>query len=122
MQLGWIFALKNRGVGGYPKARLFGDLDGVNSRLKHALPADQFVVALLQSVHMNAKGQIRRGSEALDLTLKQDRIGAQVDEFLAFDQAAGDSIDIGVNEWLTTSDRYHRRPTFLSRFKAFLRR
>src|SRR5262245_32767170 len=59
-----------------PEPRGFGGLDGLNRDVKDTIPAYQLIVALLQSVHVNAERKIWRRLELAKALFKQYGIGA----------------------------------------------
>src|SRR6516162_2994039 len=76
------------------------------------------VVAI--AIEMNRPCEIGARAELLDLLLEQQRIGAEVDEFLARDQARDDLIDVAVEQRLATGEHDDRGPTFIDGIEALV--
>ena len=62
------------------------------------------------------------GLKFSSLRLQQQRVRAQVDEPLAFDQLVRDHVDLGVDQRLAAGDRHHRRAALLDRADRLLDR
>ena len=73
------------------------------------------------AVHVNAERQILAGLEQIQLFLQQQRVRAQIDVFLARDQALDDLVDLRVHQRFAAGDGNHRRAAFVDGFEAFFR-
>jgi hypothetical protein len=73
-----------------------------------------------QPVQMDRKCEVRAGLEQVDLLLDQQRVGAQVDELPARDQAFDDLGDVLVDQRLAARNRHHRGAALIGRSQAFL--
>src|SRR6516165_9258462 len=76
------------------------------------------VVAI--AIEMNRPCEIGARAELLDLLLEQQRIGAEVDEFLACDQTRDDLIDVAVEQRLATGEHDDWGPTFIDGIKTLV--
>ena len=94
-------------------------LDRRDRALVDAVLADRVVVHLLVAVEMDRPDEIGIGLEEIELLLQQQRVGAEIDEFLARDDALDDLLDLAVEQRLAAGDRHHRRAAFVDRFEAF---
>ena len=81
-----IGAIEKRGVRGYAEAASQRFFDAVDRLVISAFEANGKIVVLALAVHVNGKGQILARLEEMDFLLEQQRIGAEVDVFLARDQ------------------------------------
>ena len=73
-------------------------------------------------VHVDGEGQILAGLEQVNLLFQQQRIGAEINVFLARDQAFDNLADLRMQQRLAARDRHRRRAAFVHRAEAFLRR
>ena len=115
----WIGAVEERGVGGDAEAALQGFFDGVDGDVVSAFAADGEVVLFALAVHVDAEGQVLAGLEEMDLLLQQQRVGAEIDVFLACDQALDDFVDLRVHERFAAGDGDHGGAAFVDRAEAF---
>src|SRR5437868_5850536 len=76
------------------------------------------IVLVLQAVEMDRERQVWAWRELIDLLLEEQRVGAQVDELLARDDALDDLDDLLVEQWLAAGDRDHRSAAFVDGFEA----
>src|SRR5260221_4160717 len=60
--------------------------------------------------------------EAIELLLHQERVGAEIDELLARDDALDHLLDLAVEERLAAGDRHHRRAALVDPLEALLDR
>src|SRR4051794_881130 len=75
-------------------------------------------MALAIPVQMYRKRKVGRRFELMHAFLEQQRIGAQIDEFFALDDAFDDAHDVFVNERLAAWNRYDRRTALVHRCEA----
>jgi len=122
MESGRIFPLEDCRVGRDPESLLFGRLDGPDSDVKDAVPANQMVVFLLQAIEMDGQGQIGRRLDPVQVLLQKDGIGAEVDKSLPVHETLDDFPDFVMDEGFTSRDGDNRSPAFIRRLKALLRR
>src|SRR5215472_3680191 len=83
-----------------------------------AILANRPVVVFLVTVKMNRPGKERVRLELVDLLLEQQRVRAQVDEFLASEDALNDLVDLAVQEWLAAGNDNDRCAAFVYCFEA----
>ena len=95
-----IFARIERAVRRNAEAAFPRGLDRGDGLVERAFAADRFVVPFAIAVQVNREGQIRRRFVLVDLLLEQQRVRAQIDEFLARDDAFDDLRHVLVNERL----------------------
>ena len=79
-------------------------------------------MALAQAVDVDRPREVGARLEVVELALQQQRVGAEVDEALAFDELVGDHVDLGVDQRLAAGDRDHRRAALLDRPDGLLDR
>src|SRR5581483_4525748 len=70
------------------------------------------------AVQVHAERQVVRRGELVEARFEPDRIGAQVDELLARDQAAHDLVDLRMQQRLAAGNRDDRRTALLDRREA----
>src|SRR5919204_2586050 len=102
-------------IRGHPEPLLPRCPDRRHRLVEHPLAAHGPVVPLAEPVEVDRPGEVGRGLEQVELALHLDRVGAQVDELLATNELAGDDVDLGMNQGLSTGDRDHRRAALLDR-------
>ena len=101
------------------EAGCLGQLDRRDGAVVDAVLAHRRVVHLAVAVEMHRPGEIGVRLEAVDLLLQQQRVGAEIDEFLARDDALRRSSAISrVQQRLAAGDRDHRRAAFVDRLQA----
>ena len=71
---------------------------------------------------MDRPDEIGVGLEATNLLLEQQRVGAEIDEFLALDDAFDDLLDLAMEEGFAAGDRDDGRAALIDRFEALLER
>src|SRR6185312_11699953 len=96
--------------------------DRLDRALEDALLTDGVIMHLLVAVEMHRPDEEGVGLEEVELLLHQQRIGAEVDEFLARDDAAHHLVDLAMEQRLTAGDRYYRGAALVDRLEAFLDR
>src|SRR5258708_21781358 len=69
---------------------------------------------------MHRPDEERARLEAIELLLHQERVGAEIDELLARDDALDHLLDLAVEERLAAGDRHHRRAALVDRLEALL--
>ena len=111
--------VEQRGVDVDPEAARLGEPDGLDRAVVNARPGTPSVVVLAVAIEMHGPGEERVGLEQVDLLFKQQRVGAQVDELLARDDALDDLLDLAVQQRLAAGDHDDRRAAFVDRFEAF---
>ena len=77
---------------------------------------------LALSVHVNGEGEVLAGLEQVQLFLQQERVGAEINVFLARDQAFDDLSDLRVHERLATGNAHQRNAAFFDCLEALLGR
>ena len=87
-----------------------------------AFAADGEIVMLVLAVHVDGEGEVLAGLEQVDLFLQQQGVGAEVDVFLARDQAFDDFLDLRMHERLAAGDADHRSAAFFDGLEALLGR
>src|SRR5947209_6872683 len=75
-------------------------------------------MVLAVAVEMDRPGEERVRLEQVDLFLKQQRVGAEIDEFFAGDDALDDLLDLTVQQRLATRDDDNRCAAFIDRLVA----
>ena len=115
-----IGAVEERGIGRYAEAALQGELDGFDGFVISAFAANSEIVFLALAIHVYGEGQVFAGRELVQLFFEQQRVGAQVDVFLARDQAVHDFGDLGMHQRLAAGDADHGRAAFFDGAEAFL--
>src|SRR5690348_7447624 len=115
-------AVEQRAIDVDAEAARLGELDRRRGLLVDAVLAHRVVVHLLVAVEMDRPDEERIRLEAVDLLLEQQRVGAQIDELLACDDAFGDLLDLAVEQGLAAGDRDHRRAAFVDRLEALFDR
>src|SRR6185437_7822991 len=78
------------------------------------------IVHFLVAIEMDRPDEIRVRLEAIDLLLEQQRVGAEIDEFLALDDAFNDLLDLAMEQGLAAGDRDNGCAAFIDRFEALL--
>src|SRR5581483_5591338 len=86
------------GVDVDPEAARLGEADRRDGAVVDPVLADRAVVILAVAVEMHRPGEIAVGPEQIDLLFQQQRVGAQIDEFLARDDAGDDVLDLAVQQ------------------------
>src|SRR5258708_40040071 len=71
---------------------------------------------------MHRPDEERARLEAIELLLHQERVGAEIDELLARDDALDHLLDLAVEERLAAGDRHHRRAAPVDPLEALLDR
>src|SRR5439155_19396159 len=94
-------------------------LDRLDGAVEHAVLADRMVVLFLQPVEMDRESEVGARREEVDLLFEQQRVGAEIDEALALDDAFDDLADLLVQQRLTAGNRYDRGAAFVDRPEAF---
>ena len=86
-----------------------------------AFQADGKIVVLALAVHVDGKGQELAGLEQIDLLLQQQRVGAEVNVFLARDQAGDDFADLRMQQRLAAGNGDGGSAAFIDRAEALFR-
>src|SRR5208283_4009784 len=102
----------------HAKASVNGGADSVEGKLVSAFTAHGKIVVLLLSIHVHREAQIFAGFEQVQLFFQQQRVGAEIDIFLAREQAVDNFIDLRMHQRLAAGNRDHRRSTLINRFEA----
>ena len=74
----------------------------------------------LESIHVDAEGEIFSGFKEIDFTFEEEGVGAEVYVFFAGDEAFDDFIDLGMDEGFTARDGDHGGPALIRRVPALL--
>ena len=77
---------------------------------------------LALAVQVDGEGEVLARLEQRDLFLEQQRVGAEVDVFLARDQAFDDLVDLRMHQRFAAGDGDHGRAAFVDGFKTFFGR
>jgi hypothetical protein len=112
---------KKRGIGGHAEAPPDRFLDRFNGNVERALAADGRVVMLPESIQMNGKAEEFGRFEKVELALQEQRVGAEVNVFLARDKARDNFVYLGVDEWFASGNGDHGGAAFFRRPPALLR-
>ena len=115
-------AVEDRAVDVDGEALGLGGLDRGDSLVEAAIHAHRLVVMVFDAVEMHRKEQIGRRFEQMQLLLKQQRIGAKRNEFLARHDPFDDRADLFVDEGLAAGNGDHRRAALVDRVETFLHR
>ena len=102
------------------KAHFLGRADRRDGALEGARLVDGVVVMVFHAVQMDRKRQVGRRRKLIELLFKQQRIGAQIDELLAPDDAFDNGHDILVYQRFPPGDGNYRGAAFINRVQAFL--
>jgi hypothetical protein len=70
---------------------------------------------------MDGEGEVLGGLEEIELALKEQGVGAEIDVLFARDKALDDLVDFGVDERFAAGDADHGGAAFLDRSEALLR-
>ena len=103
-----VGAIEERGVGGDAESALHGLANAFDRDVISAFAADRKIVVLALAIQMDGERQILAGLEQVKLFLQQQRVGAEVDVFLARDQAFHDLGDLRMHQRLAAGDGDHR--------------
>src|SRR5208282_3447432 len=114
-----IEPVEERGVHADAEAARLGLADRGHDAVEDAVLAHRMVVLLLETVEMDGEGEVGRGLEEVELLLQEERVGAEVDELLARDDALDDLVDLLVEQRLAAGNRHYRRAAFVDRLQAF---
>ena len=117
-----IGAIEQRGVGGDAEAARTASRTPSTRDFVAAFVADRKIVMLALAVQVDGEGEVLAGLEEVQLFLEQQRVGAEVDVFLARDQAFDDLVDLRVHQRLAAGDGDHGRAAFVDGLEAFLGR
>ena len=117
-----IGAIEESGVGGHAETGCDGGADSVESDVVSTFAADGKIVVLFLSVHVNGEAQILAGLEQVQLFFQQQRIGAEIDIFLARHKAFDNFVDLGMHQRFAAGDGDHGRSAFVDGFEAGFRR
>ena len=104
------------------KSARLGRLDGGDGAVVGAGLAHRSVVVFLVAVEMDRPDEIRTRLVVLHPLFHQQRVGAQVDELPARDDALDDGRQFLVQQRLAARDRHHRRAAFVDRVQGVLDR
>jgi len=74
----------------------------------------------LESVHVDAEGEIFGGFKKVDFAFEEQCVGTEVDVFFAGDETLDDFIDLGMDEGFTSRDGDHGSPALIRRVPALL--
>ena len=116
-----VGAVEQRGVGGDAEAAVEGFFDAVDGDVVSAFAADGEVVLFALAVEVNGEGQILAGLEEVDLFFQQQRVGAEINVFLAGDQAFDDLVDLRMHERFAAGDGDHGGAAFVDGAETLFR-
>src|SRR5690348_3016783 len=114
----WVGAVKQSCVRCYAKAAVQRFANAFHRLFMTTFEAHRKIVVLALSIEVNAEGQVLRRLEEVDLLFEEQRVGAEIDVFLALDEAFDDFLDLRMEQWLATGNRHHWRAAFVHRFEA----
>ncbi len=114
-----IGAVEERGVSGDAEAAAEGFFDGVDGDVVSTFAADSEIMLFALAVEVHAEGQVFAGLEEIDFFLQQQGVGAEVNVFLAGDQAFDDLADLRVHQRLAAGDGDHGGAAFVDGAEAF---
>src|SRR5438132_1151555 len=77
-------------------------------------------MVLAVAVEVDGPGEKRVWPELVDLFFEQQRVGAQIDKFLAGDDLLDDLVDLVMQQRLAAGDDDNRRAALVDRFQAFI--
>ena len=105
---------------GFQRVRIDGalydieDAPALDKKFKHDIEVvvDRLVVRRFQTVKMDRKRQIGARRILLQLLAQQQRVGAEIDELFARDQAGDNLVDFLMQQRFAARDRHHRRAAF----------
>ena len=117
-----IGAVEEGGVRRDAEAALHSFLDAFNGDVPSALAADGEVVVLALAIEVYGEGEVLRRRKLRQAALQFKSVGAEVDVFLARNEAVDDFNDLRMQKRLTAGDRNHGCATFLDRGEALLGR
>ena len=115
---GGIGAFKEGGVGGDAEAAGDGLLNAFEGGFVGAIAADGGVVFGFEPVHVHAEGEIFSWLKEIDLTFEEEGVGAEVNVFLAGDEAFDNFIDLGMDEGFAAGNGDHGGPALVRRGPA----
>src|SRR5271169_753045 len=101
------------------KTARFRPLDRGDGTIVDPSQAYRTVVVLAVAVEMHGPGEIGMWRELVELFFEQQRVGAQVDEFLALDDVSGDLADVAMQQRLTAGQNHDWGAAFIDRFQTF---
>src|SRR5271156_3218838 len=104
-----VLAVEQRAIDGDAKALAARELDGGDGLVVNALLAHGLVVPLPIAVQVNRERQVWGRLVLIDVLREQNRVGAQIYEFLAGDDPFDDLRHLLVNERLAAGGGDHRR-------------
>jgi hypothetical protein len=110
-----ILAVEQGAIDGDAESLGLGQLDRRHGLVEDSFLAHRFVVALAVAVQMNRESQIGRRLIFVDVPGEQNRIGAEIDEFAASDDAGDDLRHLLVNQRLSAGNGHDGRAAFVDR-------
>ena len=113
-----VGAIEKRRIRSNAEARVNGRPNTIEGELVSAFAAYRKIVMLFLSIHVNRKTQVLARLEQVQLFFQQQRVGAEVNIFLARDQAFDNLVDLRMHEWLAARYRNHRRSALIDSFEA----
>ena len=115
-----IDAVVKRGIGRNAKAFGQGGFDGPDDDIVNAITADGGIVLLFGAVEMDGKREIFRRRELVEMFFEQQRIGAEVNEFLAGHQTSGNLANLRMQQGFAAGNGDNRGAALLGRCEALL--
>ena len=117
-------------IGAVEERRVRGNAEAAPQRFFHAFnglivstfAADREIVVLTLAVHVDGKRQVLARLEQIELFLEQQRVGAEIDIFLARHQAFHDLADLRVHQRLAAGNAHHGCAALIHGSEALLRR
>ena len=80
------------------------------------------IVLFLEAVEMHRQGQVRARRELIELLFQEQRVGAEIDELLARNDAFHDLHDLLVQQGLAAGNGDDRRAALVHGLEALFRR
>jgi hypothetical protein len=116
-----IGAVEQSRVGGHAEAGVDRGADSVERDVVSTFAADGKIVMLLLAVHVNREAQIFAGLEQVQLLFEQQRVGAEINIFLARDQAFDNFVDFWMHQRFAAGDGDHGGSALIDGFEAIFR-
>ena len=117
-----VGAVEQRGVGGDAEAAAQGFFDRIDGNVVAAFAADGEVVLFALAIEVHAEGEVFARLEEVEFLFQQQGVGAEIDIFLARDQAFDDLGDLGVHERFAAGDGDHGGAAFVDGAETFFGR
>ena len=117
-----IGSIEEGGVGGDAETALDRFLDAFDCDVVSAFAANGKVVVLALAIEVDREGEVLRRRELGQTPFQLERVGAEVDVFLARDEAVDDLNNLRMQQRLAAGNGDHGRAAFFDRGEALLGR